>query len=389
MRISAAILTLSFCCLRLASQTTGSDVLKQTTFEGTPAVTISNEVIELTMLPKGGNFVSLTLREDKAGMNPLWNPAGIARTAGKPTRGAGGGHFVCVDGFGTPSPEERKAGMPGHGEAHQQPWQVRSSAKTNGIASVTFTALLPLMQENFQRTIQLVDGESVIYVESELENLMSFDRPVNWAEHATIGSPFLAPGKTVVDLSAKQSKTRGHNDEEDPYPHRLADFRDFDWPLAPGVDGSVIDVRNAPAKFNSLDHTTSLMDPSRTLEFATALNLEHKLLLGYVFRRTEYPWLQIWESYPPDMGAARGLEFGTQPFDISHREVLERGPLFGAPVVRWLPAKSKIGSRFLFFYTKVPDGFTRVDDVVLQDGKLTIQDRSARKTFSLAASLGL
>ena len=362
---------------------------EQIQFEGAPAVMLSNGKIELTILVRGGAFVNLTLKQNDSKLSPFWNPARIARDAGKPARGAGGGHFVCVDGFGMPSAEERAAGMPSHGEAHRQPWAIESSGKTSGILSVVFSTHLPLVQEDFRRTVRMVDGESVVYVESELTSLLGFDRPVNWAEHATIGSPFLAPGKTVVDMSARQSKTRAHHDEEDPYPHRLADFQEFTWPLAPGQNGEMIDLRNTPLKPNSLDHTTSLMDPDRTLVFVTALNLQEGLLLGYVFRREEYPWLQNWESYPPDMGMARGLEISTQPFDIPRRQVIERGPMFGAPVVRWLPAKSKIGSRFLFFYTKVPAGFRRVDDVVLNDGKLTIEDRGSRQSFSLAASLGL
>jgi hypothetical protein len=389
MRPNLIFLALLGSCVCALGQTPAGDLIKQVQFEGAPALLLENDKIELTMLATGGNFVNLILKDDASRLSPLWNPAAIARAAGRRSRGAGGGHFVCVDGFGGVSPEERAAGMPGHGEAHRQPWTVQSSDKTGGVLSVVFSTHLPLVQEDFRRTIRIVDGESVIYVESELANLLGFDRPVNWAEHATIGSPFLAPGETVVDLSARQSKTRAHNDEEDPYPHRLADFKDFTWPLAPGQDGEMVDLRTTPLKPNSLDHTTSLMDTGRELVFVTALNLKQRLLLGYVFRREEYPWLQIWESYPPNMGLARGLEFGTQPFDIPRRQVIERGPMFGAPVVRWLPAKSKIGSRFLFFYTKVPAGFQKVDDVVLKDGKLVIEDRAAGQTLSLAASLAL
>jgi hypothetical protein len=54
-----------------------------------------------------------------------------------------------------------------------------------------------------------------------------------------------------------------------------------------------------------------------------------------------------------------------------------------------LPARSKIASSFLMFYTRVPDGFKKVDDVRLQDGSLTIEDRGAGKTIKLAASLPL
>jgi hypothetical protein len=61
--------------------------------------------------------------------------------------------------------------------------------------------------------------------------------------------------------------------------------------------------------------------------------------------------------YPPTRKMARGLEFGTQPFDVPRREVITAGPMFGTPKYRWLPAKSKIKTRFLLFYAPVPEGF--------------------------------
>ena len=54
-------------------------------------------------------------------------------------------------------------------------------------------------------------------------------------------------------------------------------------------------------------------------------------------------------------------------------------PLFGTPTFRWLPAKAKIQTRYLMFYVRVPEGFTRIDDVVLESGKLTIVDRSGQR----------
>jgi hypothetical protein len=41
------------------------------------------------------------------------------------------------------------------------------------------------------------------------------------------------------------------------------------------------------------------------------------------------------------------------------------------------------------FYTRTPEGFTKVDDVALADGKITIEDRASRKTIVLNASRGL
>ena len=33
------------------------------------------------------------------------------------------------------------------------------------------------------------------------------------------------------------------------------------------------------------------------------------------------------------------------------------------------------------FYTRVPDGFQKVDDIRLEDGKLIIDDRAGRRLF--------
>jgi len=66
--------------------------------------------------------------------------------------------------------------------------------------------------------------------------------------------------------------------------------------MAPGVNGESIDVRPTPTQTPIGDHTTSLMDAARRLAFVTAFNASKHLVLGWVFRREEYPWTQLWES---------------------------------------------------------------------------------------------
>jgi hypothetical protein len=339
-----------------------------------PVLMIANDKLTLGVRVEGGAMVRLVLNDDQAGVNAMH---------------AALGHFVCVDGFGPVSPEERAAGLPGHGEAHRVRWERVSSEKKNGTVTVSFSATLPLVQETFRRTIHIVDGENVVYVDSELESLLGFDRPINWGEHATIGPPFLEPGKTVVEMSATRGMTRSHGSQSEAPPHRLVSFRPFTWPMAPALTGALIDVRPTPTETPIGDHTTSLMDPARRLVFVTAFNTSRHLLLGYVFRREEYPWTQLWESYPDSSRIARGLEFATQPFDLPRREVIQMNEMFDTPTYRWLPARSKIASAFLTFYTRTPDQFRKVDDVILDAGKLTVEDRTSGVKVVLAASRGL
>jgi hypothetical protein len=83
------------------------------------------------------------------------------------------------------------------------------------------------------------------------------------------------------------------------------------------------------------------------------------------------------------------MEFATQPYDVPRRETVQTNTMFGAPTYRWLPAKSKIESRYLLFYSQTPEGFRKVDDVRVEGGKLIIEDRKARKQITLDASLPL
>jgi hypothetical protein len=362
--------------LVLAVTANGLSAQQEVTVDGKPARTIENDKLALTILSNGGAMVHLVRKDDPAKLNPL----------------EGLGHFLCVDGFGSVSKEERAAGLPGHGEAYHSAWQLAASDKKDGTLSVVFSATLPIVQETFRRTIRLVDGEQVVYVETELESLLGFDRPVNWAEHATIGGAFLEQGRTVTELAATRSMTRPHESPPPRLPlhHQLADGKEFSWPMAPTADGRTIDMRIAPAATDVVDHTTSLMDPSRALVFITALHPEKRALLGYVFQRSEYAWTQIWDSYPSGgRPSHRGLEFSTQPFDLPRREVIQANTMFDTPTYRWLPAKSTITSRFLMFYVATPAGFAKVDDVTLDGKTLKIDDRAAGKQIVLAASRGL
>lgn len=330
-----------------------------------PNVLLTNDKLELTIQATGGTFSKLLLRNGEA-TSPL----------------AAIGHFLALDGFGAPSEQERAAGMPFHGEASKQIVKVISS---NPSSAVLETAL-PLVQETLTRTIELVEGENVVYVTSALASGLSADRPISWAEHATIGPPFLDKGKTVVDMPALQCRVRPF--KPGPIPGRLVYERDFHWPLAPTSDGGQADLRLVPTDKNYLDLASCQMDPKRTVAFVTALNLEKHLLFGYAFRRADFPWLMSWMNYTGTPQAARGMEFSTQPFDISHQETVAMSPLFGTPTFRWLPAKTKLETRFLMFYVRVPDAFTRIDDVQVADGKLTIIDHSGQRMV-MAASRGL
>jgi hypothetical protein len=382
--------------------------ISDATYEKQPAILLDSGKVQVHVLTRGSTIASFALNDDPAKLNPMWNPMRLAREAGREATGGGGGlgHFVCVDGFGQPSAEEREAGYPGHGEAHLQQMAVTKSAD-----SVSLKATLPIVQEVFTRTFHVVPGENVLYVDSVLENLLGFDRPVNWGEHATLNSPFLIAGEATLYISGTQSQNRpyaaeaaaaaaaaaasgapagGRGAGRGGANRRLASGADFTWPNSPGVDGKTINVSQLPDDPKTTDHTATVFDPSRKLEYIAMMNTKKGMIYGYVIRREDYPWIQNWGSYAGGPNAlVRGMEFATQPYDISHRQVLNNGPMFNTPTFRWLPAKSKIESHFVVFFAHIPQGMKRVDDVRLENGAITVEDKSTGTKLTLAASRGL
>jgi hypothetical protein len=346
----------------------------KTSWEDFPGYTLSNGVIDVTVLTTGGTIASVVLSADKDKLNPLWDPIRFAKETGKSYRrsGAGLGQFLCVDGFGGVSREEQAAGLQGHGEAHRQSFETKLARSENGSEKITLETELPVLQERLTRTYEVRQGENIVYVRSKLQSLLGFDRPLVWAEHATIGSPFLEAGVTVVDMPAKRAQTRPYASAEPQ--HRLVSGKDFEWPMAPQVDGKLVDVRAAPVNLGTGDHTTSLMDPSRKYAFATAIHPTKRLIVGWVWKPADYPWVQSWESYPTTGKLARGLEFSTQPYDVPRREAVDQHEMFGTPTYQWLPAKSTVEKSFALFYAPVPEGMTKVTDVRLENGQLLIED---------------
>src|SRR5438270_2532939 len=126
-----AVVLVAFVWTALAQN---AEFLHKSSFEDRPALVMSNDKLELTILTTGGSLANLVLTDDPEKLSPFWNPVRMAREAGeKPGSGPAMGHFVCVDGFGPVYNEEKAAGLPGHREAHAVPWTV---AVSGNLASI-------------------------------------------------------------------------------------------------------------------------------------------------------------------------------------------------------------------------------------------------------------
>lgn len=116
-----------------------------------------------------------------------------------------------------------------------------------------------------------------------------------------------------------------------------------------------------------LHYTTHLLDPSLKHAYIAVCNPRLRLLVLYLFNRSDYPWVgNCEESYNrehvPWKGRelCRGFEFSSTSFPIPRRETVTAGPLFGESTHKWLPARTGMTSKYMILLVEVSQDFAGV-----------------------------
>ncbi len=317
------------------------------TFHNRRAAQLEDDRLRVSVTQQGGHIAEVLHKA--SGVSPLWLPPwpsiepSTYSLSKHPEYGADAeskllsgimGHNLALDLFGGPSPEEAAAGMTVHGEASVLPYEILVTER-----DLTAVCSLPAAQLKLERHIRL-DGPRVLITET-VENVSILDRPVAWTQHVTLGPPFLEKGTTQFRAPGTKGRT-------------LSNGKDFDWPR--GSRNEDLQVYTNETSSGGFD--TVLMDPHRDRAFFFAFSPKTKVLFGYVWNRSDFPWLGIWDEnhnrkQPPWNGKTltRGMEFGASPIPESRRKMIERNSLFGMPCYRWIPAKTKVTVNYFAFIT--------------------------------------
>lgn len=353
----------------------------------------------------GGGHICEFVSRAHADGNPLWRPpwktidphryrAGEHdKTFGPPPDGALlagiAGHSLSFDYFGPPSAEETLAGLSTHGEAPAALWKVRREFGGER-PGFEYGAPLPVSQIEFSRTLSVDPQRPILYCEESARNLSAADRPISWTEHVTIGPPFLRCGDTLIDMPATRARAidAGYSERMEIVPDAS-----FDWPHAPCPKGGTSNLRETPeGRYGR--YTAQLIDPALETAYVAASSPWTGLLLLYVFRRADFPWVGNWQESryretPPWGGQTfcRGIEFSSTPFAIPRRETIARGPLFGEATYRWLPAKSEARVRFFALLQEIPRDFRGVERISLEQDAVRIHETGTSRSLAAPADL--
>jgi hypothetical protein len=340
-------------------------VREEANIYGRPGWVLENGRIRVALLRGGGHIAEVRFlsANPKLATNPMFIPQSNGYM----------GHLVCFPHYGPASPEERAQGLRGHGEAGSVDWQQTRPPQSDA-DGVTFYygAELPKTHYTIERAVTLKRGANTVHIEEWIENLAPYDRPYNRNQHATFGAPFVTRGRTVLDMSG----TRGITDPQRTAGAKWSEGALFQWPDAPRADGTALSLRDFHAIPGGQVYTPVLTDRGRPHGWFTLVNLDYPLLVGYIFPTGDHPWINDWQdlpSYDSTAGTARGIEFGTSPFDEGLRKSVERGQLLGAPTYKFIGARQRLSTTFTIFLEEIPAGFTGVSDVRFVDEKIVIE----------------
>jgi len=330
----------------------------QTVTDSRPTVRLQSPTANLVIDLGGGSIVDFHLSD--GGLNPLrWLGPGDEDRAFRPMA-----HFLCLDRWGPPSDAELRNGMPFHGEASRVEWKsLGAPERQAGRIVAAMGATLPIAGLEVRRTVGLSESAPFFSVSETVTNRNKLGRVYNMVQHATIGPPFLDE-TTVVDSNAQQGFM-----QSSPLPN--PEQPEIRWPAAIH-DGKPVDLRRLT---NDPEPNVTSFVIDGDLGWVTATNASKELLIGYMFRTADYPWLNIWRHVQSGKPLARGLEFGTtglhQPFGV----LMGKPRILGRATFTYLDAGQSATRLYAAFLMKVPHDFAGVERVLYQAGRIVVQER--------------
>lgn len=362
-------------CLVLLGCVTALSLDAQELIRGRKSAVLENETARVVADLRGGAIGGFQLKANA--INPLeWN---VPKAGDTGIRGFG--HFLCLDRWGPPSDAEGARGMPYHGEAASVDWQLAEKPPAPaGVSVAAMTARLPKAGFAIRRTLRMSGKSAFFAVREDVTNENPLGRMYNAVQHPTIGGPFLDE-TTVVDCNGRRGFAQGGSlpNPEEP---------SFYWPQALNQDGAAVNLRHLKSDPNPNVVSFQIED---SLGWITAATPGKGLLLGYVWRTTDYPWVSVWRDVRDGRPSARGLEFGTtglhQPFPI-----LARKPrIWDSPTFQYLDAGETASRAYAAFLVSIPADFEGVATVRIEGDRLVVRERRSNnaRQFTLPIEAGL
>ncbi len=332
---------------------------------------LQNDACLLSVESFGGAMVDFHLKDDVQ-INPfsfafIQEQMPENNKSGAPYRG----HFLCAGRWGSPSEGEIKKGVPNHGEAANIHWETEKNESHLFMQTLARKEGLQM-----ERRIELDKQQSLFAVSECFTNINPLGRLYNVVQHPTLAAPFLT-SSTIINCNA----TVGFDQAQ----YQQAEKSSCHFPIAADNKGNPFSLANPQTAYNSV--FSFLADKNNKIGWLTAYSPVHNLLLGYVWKRSDYPWIHLWQHWNEKELIYRGLEFGTVGIHQPFREIINIATeLFGEKTFAYLDAGECVCKQYFSFIYKTEQDFTEVENIMVAGDCIHIKTKE-NKTIQLATSI--
>ena len=330
-------------------------------------IKLGNNKSSLIIDPYGGAIINFKLNH--ININPLNFAFSKEQMPKNNKEGAPyKGHFLCLGRWGEPSEGEIKAGIPDHGQVANILWK----AVEGNPKELKMWANSKLEGLHIERTVQ-IDSHNPVYMVSEtVSNINPLGRLYNMVQHPTLSAPFLG-FDTIINCNAET----GFNYTFFKDPEKNSSH----WPNGILEDKSIINLSSSANGKSSV--FSFIINRKDDLGWVSAYSPKAQLLLGYLWKRKDYPWINLWQDWSGDQIRYRGIEFGTTGIHKPFKQILEDGNsrVFGENTFVYIDAGEKVSRSYLSFLYKVKPGFEGVDAITMSNGCIKIRTRTNERVI--------
>lgn len=326
--------------------------------------TLRNEIVSLSVDLSGGAITDFHLLNNK--VNPLQFSFTPEQMPENNKKGAAyKGHFLCLGRWGEPSKGEIKAGVPNHGDFANINWEKIPTAKK---LALEMTATSEIEGLAVQRSITMDEQNPIYTVEETVSNINPIGRPFNIVQHPTFAFPFLDED-TFVDCNG----SRGFNQKFYQFPEKF----ESEWPLGFYGENISISLRNPHHPGNAI--FSYIINSSEKLGWVTCFSPKYRILIGYVWKREDFPWLHFWLHWEGGKLQYRGVEFGTAGIHQPFQKILQIPKIFEEKTLAYIDAGENIKFSYTSFISHIKGDFHGVKKVECKDGELIIHPKNGQQ----------
>jgi hypothetical protein len=253
---------------------------------------------------------------------------------------------------------------------------VRDASHSGGAVRAEMAATLPMAGFEVVRRIELSEDAALLRISESVTNANKLGRVYNMVQHPSIAPPFLDQA-TLVDANGRKGFMQSSplpNPEEPAvwWPQALKDGQTVNLPRL--VDDDVPEVVSF-----TIDGEYG---------WVTASNAAKGLLIGYIWKTSDYPWLNIWRNLQDGKPAARGLEFGTTGLHQPEEILVMKCKIFGRSIYAHIDAGETVTRSYAAFLFKIPADYRGVGGITYASGRLVLHERGAGPERDLAMAVG-